>query len=127
MPPTEAIRVASLAKSYQSGSVNRTVLKNLDLSVAVGERIAIVGVSGSGKSTLLRIIGGLDEDFVGEAGVSIGGESVVPSEARKRRLIGFALQRPTLFPWLNTLENVVLPLRVHANNADWAEAVKHAR
>lgn len=125
--PTEAIWVAGLAKSYRSGSVNRTVLKNLDLSVAAGERIAIVGRSGSGKSTLLRIVGGLDDDFEGEAKVSVGGESFVPSEARKRRVIGFAFQRPTLFPWLNALENILQPLRVHANNRDWTEAMKYAR
>jgi sulfonate transport system ATP-binding protein len=75
----------------------RPVLRGLDLSIAPGEFVALLGRSGTGKSTLLRILGGLDPDYAGEVGVP------------ERRAVVF--QEPRLIPWLKVVPNVALGLR----------------
>jgi sulfonate transport system ATP-binding protein len=75
----------------------RGVLHDLDLSIAAGEFVALLGRSGSGKSTLLRILGGLDADYTGAA--------LVP----ERRAVVF--QESRLLPWQRVLRNVVVGLR----------------
>jgi putative ABC transport system ATP-binding protein len=85
----------------------------VDLSIAVGEFVAIMGPSGSGKSTLLHLVGGLDRPDSGE--VLIEGQSLAElsddalAHLRRRR-IGFVLQFFNLFPLLSALENVAFPL-----------------
>lgn len=74
----------------------RGVLRDLDLSIATGEFVALLGRSGSGKSTLLRILGGLDPDYTGDA--------LVP----ERRAVVF--QESRLLPWQRVLRNVVVGL-----------------
>lgn len=74
----------------------REVLRGLDLSIAPGEFVALLGRSGTGKSTLLRILGGLDADY--------GGAVLVP----RRRAVVF--QEPRLLPWQRVLPNVSLGL-----------------
>ena len=76
-----------------------------DLTIRPGECVALVG-PGCGKSTLLRVIAGLLEPDAGMA--KVFGCDGTPSE----RGIGFVFQEPTLFPWLNALENVALPLEL---------------
>jgi sulfonate transport system ATP-binding protein len=87
----------------------------VDLSVAPGEFLTIVGASGCGKSTLLRLIAGLDTDFQGR--IILDGKRVTePSLDR-----GLVFQEPRLFPWLTVAENVALGLL----NSGLSKAAKH--
>ncbi|MBT3010455.1 MAG: ABC transporter ATP-binding protein [Candidatus Thiodiazotropha sp. (ex Lucina aurantia)] len=107
------IEIQGLSKSYWRGGAELAVIRGVDLHVARGEFVAIMGPSGSGKSTLLNIIGCLD---VADHGLyRLGGETVdhaiAHRLARLRALyIGFIFQSFNLIPTRNALENVALPL-----------------
>jgi putative ABC transport system ATP-binding protein len=107
------IDIEGLSKSYWRGGVELAVIRGVDLRVARGEFVAIMGASGSGKSTLLNIIGCLDVADHGHYRLS--GEAVdhaIPHRlARLRaRYIGFIFQSFNLIPTRTALENVALPL-----------------
>ena len=110
------IDVRGLSKSYASPSGQAlTVLRDLDLSAAAGEMIAIIGASGVGKSTLLHVLGGLDEFESGE--IEIGGRPLhaMGDAARvdfRNRHIGFVFQFHHLLPEFTALENVEMPMRI---------------
>lgn len=92
-----------------------TILHRLDLEIAAGESVAILGASGSGKSTLLGLLAGLDLPTSGE--VHINGENLFALDedgraALRGRLIGFVFQSFQLLPALTALENVMLPLEL---------------
>lgn len=92
-----------------------TILHHLDLEIASGESVAIIGASGSGKSTLLGLLAGLDLPTSGE--VRINGENLFALDedgraALRGRLIGFVFQSFQLLPALTALENVMLPLEL---------------
>ena len=98
------IEIASLVKRFGA----TTVLDGVDLDVAEGEVVAIIGRSGSGKSTLLRCINGLETIDGGH--VVAAGVPVQPSRIREvRRFVGMIFQSFNLFPHLSALENVALP------------------
>ncbi|GEL23091.1 ABC transporter ATP-binding protein [Pseudonocardia sulfidoxydans NBRC 16205] len=78
-----------------------TALEGVDLTVAAGEFVAVVGRSGCGKSTLLRILAGLLEPTRGTVDVTGGSDGV-----------GMVFQEPNLFPWYSVRDNVALPLRL---------------
>jgi len=105
-----AIRAAGLTKSFGGAPV----LRGVDLTVAPGEVVAVVGPSGSGKSTLLRCIAGL-EAFDGGA-LEVAGEHGVAGRPRAQALmgrVGFVFQSFNLFPHMTALENVTLaPIKV---------------
>lgn len=106
----------NLAKSYSDASTKIDVLKQMNLEVAAGEMIAIVGSSGSGKSTFLHLLGGLDKPTTGQ--VLLDGQDLqVLSENAKcqlrNRCLGFVYQFHHLLPEFSALENVGMPLLIH--------------
>ncbi|GIL05280.1 ABC transporter ATP-binding protein [Betaproteobacteria bacterium PRO7] len=103
------LRIAGLAKRFG----RRPILDGLDLELAAGEYVAIVGESGAGKSTLLNLIAGLDVPDAG--GIEIGGEvlSQLDEDARtrlRRTKVGFVFQAFHILPHLTVAQNVELPL-----------------
>jgi putative ABC transport system ATP-binding protein len=115
-----ALELVKLTKRLPSGDRELTILDAVDLAVAPGEFVAILGPSGSGKSTLLGLAAGLDRPTEGE--VRIGGRAIQAlSEDELARLrrgrIGFVFQSFQLLPNLTALENVLLPLEL-AGRAD---------
>ena len=118
----------NLAKSYRSDGRGVEVLRNLDISVAQGEMVAIVGASGVGKSTLMHLLGTLD--VPDEGTVLLEGRdlfSVGESERMKIRnqTIGFIFQFHHLLPEFSALENVAMPLLIARRPDD--EAMDRAR
>jgi lipoprotein-releasing system ATP-binding protein len=113
--PEITLACHDVAKTYDQGPQEVVVLSSIDLQVARGERIAIVGRSGSGKSTLLNILGGLDQPSSGE--VMVAGEvmSRLDNSARARlrnRALGFVYQFHHLLGEFSALENVAMPLLI---------------
>ena len=108
------IDLAKVSKVF-SGKRQVTALEGVDLAIARGEMVAIVGPSGSGKSTLLNLIGGLDTPTSGQIEIDGSRLSGLPDDdlTRMRRdKIGFIFQFFNLLPTLTCLENVGLPLHL---------------
>jgi len=106
------IRLRGVTKAFRDAGGEVPVLRGVDLDVAPGEMVAIVGPSGSGKSTLLYVAGALDRDFAGEAvvaGVPLAGLSPAARADLRNRAVGFVFQAFNLLPGLSALENVMLP------------------
>ena len=109
------VSVSGLNKSYIVGSQHIHVLRNLDLEVAEGEMLAIVGASGVGKSTLLHLLGGLDRSDSGAVLVADVDLMAMPAPALvafRNRHVGFVFQFHHLMPEFDAAENVEMPMRI---------------
>ncbi len=122
------IRAEGLAKTYAEGRMRTPVFDGLELDVAPGETVAIVGASGAGKSTLLHLLGGLDVPTAGEVYVS-GQRMSALSDAQRGRLrntsLGFVYQFHHLLPEFTALENVMMPVMLGGSGV--ADAEQRAR
>lgn len=122
----DAILIEGLSKRYGTGDNAVDALKNVDMRVAPGEVIGLIGPSGSGKSTLLKCLGAVIEPTAGR--MSIGGETIFDGtaggwqsgdlRALRRDRIGFIFQAPYLIPFLNATDNVaLLPMLAGRSNS----------
>lgn len=120
------IAARGVKKTYLTGTSRIEVLRGVDLDVAPGEMVAIVGASGVGKSSLLHVLGGLDA-FDGGT-ISLGDAEIhaLTPEARvvfRNRHVGFVFQFHHLLPEFTAIENVEMPLRI----AGTAARERHTR
>jgi ABC-type lipoprotein export system ATPase subunit len=115
-----------VVKTYGSDRAERRVLDGVDLDIAGGELVAILGRSGSGKSTLLHLLGGLDRPDAGTievGGVRLGRSERLLTEVRREH-VGFVFQSFHLLPELTGLENALLPARLSRNGRAAPERVR---
>ena len=118
VPPL--IRLAGVSKDYRRGKVTVPVLDRVDLTLAEGAFVAVMGSSGCGKTTLLNLIGGLDAPSSGQ--VSVGGVGLGRLTSRqlaawRASTVGFIFQFYNLLPGLTAAANVELPLLLHSMSA----------
>jgi lipoprotein-releasing system ATP-binding protein len=124
---TAVLSARELSKQFRQGPVTLEVLKDVNLEVARGERLGIIGMSGSGKTTLLQLLGGLDLPSAGSIAI-MGREMSRLSDAERGELrnqsVGFIYQFHHLLPEFSALENVAMPLLVRrmARSEAWARA-----
>jgi len=121
----QVLEAGGLRRSFEQAGVRIDVLRGIDLSVAQGEIVALLGPSGSGKSTLLQAVGLLEGGF--EGSIRIGGQEVANlgdgDRTRVRReTLGFVYQFHHLLPDFDALENVVLPQLIRGATRAEAEA-----
>jgi lipoprotein-releasing system ATP-binding protein len=120
------LEVTDLFKSFSAGAGKVEVLKGINLKVAAGETIALVGASGAGKSTLLHVMGTLDRPTSGK--VLFGDDDVFQMSDKalaqfRNHSIGFVFQFHHLLPEFSALENVMMPLLISGMKKDEAENV----
>jgi lipoprotein-releasing system ATP-binding protein len=121
------VDVQGLNKVYQLGAQRIHVLRDLELHVAFGEMVAIVGASGVGKSTLLHLLGGLDRADSGQIVVADTDLRALDDAALvqfRNRNVGFVFQFHHLMPEFSAAENVEMPMRIARQNG--AEARRRA-
>jgi lipoprotein-releasing system ATP-binding protein len=102
----------NIARDYSQGESVLPVLRDLNLRVTAGEKLAVVGVSGSGKTTLLNLLGGLDDPIAGSVNVCGQDWQLMDSSARaqwRNKHVGFVYQFHHLLGEFSALENVALP------------------
>jgi putative ABC transport system ATP-binding protein len=115
---TPAIEAFSLTKVYGSGNTEVVAMKDVSLTVARGEVVALLGPSGAGKSTLLTAIGLINPPTAGR--IVIGGQPVMDADralvdlrAFRRQHLGFIFQKANLIPFLNAVENVQVAMEIN--------------
>lgn len=119
------LQVRGLGKTYREGDREHMVLGGVDLDIAGGEMVALIGRSGSGKSTLLNLLGGIDRPDAGTIHIRGTLFSALGEPERtlfRRRHVGFVYQAFNLIPTLTALENVALPLELKGATSHEAEA-----
>ncbi len=107
------IALRGVSKTYKRDTIEVPVLAQLDLDVAEGEFLALMGPSGSGKSTILNLVSGIDSPTAGRvvvAGVDLGSLDQAALAAFRARHVGFIFQSYNLIPVLTAFQNVELPL-----------------
>ncbi|ARU32639.1 macrolide ABC transporter ATP-binding protein [Sulfuriferula sp. AH1] len=113
------IEVKQLGKDYATAAGTFTALKSVNLSIAQGEFVAIMGPSGSGKSTFMNVLGCLDHPTRGEYWLDGQNVATLSGDALahlRNRVIGFVFQGFNLLPRLNARDNVALPLLYKGTN-----------
>lgn len=119
LPDSIIIEASNIRHTYTDGKLKTDVLKDVNLSVASGERIGIIGASGSGKSTLLHMLGGLDTPSAGQiklAGQSLNTLSHAARGHLRNRSLGFIYQFHHLLPEFTAVENVAMPLLIRGDS-----------
>jgi lipoprotein-releasing system ATP-binding protein len=109
------LEARGVVKSYPVGGAPLTVLRHLDLDVAAGEMLAIMGASGVGKSTLLHVLGGLDRVDHGTVtieGIELTALPDAELVAFRNQRVGFVFQFHHLLPEFSALENAEMPMRI---------------
>jgi putative ABC transport system ATP-binding protein len=130
-PPAEhpLIELAGVDKTYRSGSVEYQALRGVDLAVASGEMVSIVGPSGSGKSTILNLVAGIDRPTAGWVtvdGQPVGDLSEEALATWRGKRVGIVFQFFQLLPTLTAQENAILPMEL-AHLGSSAERTDRAR
>ena len=111
-----AVELSRVVKIYREGESERVVLRDVDVCVAAGEIVVLLGRSGSGKSTLLNLVSGIDQPTSGTVrveGVDVTTLSETARTLLRRRRIGFIFQFFNLIPTLTVEENLRLPLELN--------------
>ena len=120
----KGIRIENLTKTYGQGDTAVHALKNVNMVVAPGEVVGLVGPSGSGKSTLLKCLGAVIEPtsgrmILGQDVIYENGWNIKDLRALRRDKIGFVFQAPYLIPFLDVTDNVaLLPMLAGVANAE---------
>jgi putative ABC transport system ATP-binding protein len=120
---TKGIHIEGLAKRYGSGETAVDALKDVNMEVAAGEVVGLVGPSGSGKSTLLKALGAVIEPSagrmtIGDTTIYDNGWKIKDLRALRRDSIGFIFQAPYLIPFLDVTDNIaLLPMLAGQANA----------
>jgi len=123
------VELRGVTKSF-AGLAEGPILRGVELALAPGERVAIVGPSGSGKSTLLAILGGLEEPSAGTVlwrGRDLASFDEAESAALRNRELGFLFQAHHLLPQLSALENALVPTLVRGAAAQRPAREQRAR
>lgn len=120
----DGIRIENLVKTYGEGETAVHALRGVDMYVAPGEVVGLIGPSGSGKSTLLKCLGAVIEPTsgrmtIGEETIYDNGWKIPDLRALRRDRIGFVFQAPYLIPFLDVTDNVaLLPMLAGVANAE---------
>ncbi len=116
-----AVRLRGVSRSFTEGSVEHSVLRDVEAEFGAGEIVAIRGRSGSGKSTLLNLVSGIDTPDVGT--IEVNGENLTGMSEKRRTLfrrehIGFVYQAFNLVPTLTVADNIRLVLELNEVSAE---------
>jgi len=117
------LEARGVRKSFYQGPKEVRVLENINMMLAAGESLAIVGASGAGKSTLLHILGGLDRPDTGEVlieGASMWGLKAAERGKVRNQALGFVYQFHHLLPEFTAMENVAMPLLIRGESTQTA-------
>jgi lipoprotein-releasing system ATP-binding protein len=123
--PSAVVLLTGLRRSFEQGGVRIDVLRGIDLAVAAGEIVALLGPSGSGKSTMLQAVGLLEGGFEGRIEIDGVDASSLSGDARttlRRDHLGFVYQFHHLLPDFTAVENVILPQLVAGTETAAARA-----
>ncbi len=127
------IQVRALRKVYHTGEVDVEALRGVDLDVARGEFLAVIGPSGSGKSTLFHVLGGLAAPTSGSVMIDGADLSSIGDRERtklRQRKIGFIFQKYNLLPTLSAADNIAMARALAGfppEPANFAEILQHAQ